>query len=79
MVNSREYEKYHDIVKLDMNYVVDKKSEKRRKKLAKQQKEKEDRQAKNLAWRQKRYHRKYDGTFVKWVKSLPDAEETPKA
>ena len=31
MVNSRESEKYHDILKLDMNYVVYKKSEKRRK------------------------------------------------
>ena len=40
---------------------------------------KEDRQAKNLAWHQKRYHRKYDGKFVKRVKPLPAAEETPKA
>ena len=79
MVNSRESEKCHDILKLDMNYVVYKKSAERRKKLAKQQTEKEDRQAKNLAWHQKRYHRKYDGKFVKWVKSLPAAEETPKA
>ena len=79
MVNSRESEKCHDILKLDMSYVVYKKSEKRRKKLAKQQKEKEDRQAKNLAWHQKRYHRKYDGKFVKRVKPLPTAKETPKA
>jgi hypothetical protein len=62
-----------------MNYVVYKKSAERRKKLAKQQTEKEDRQAKNLAWHQKRYHRKYDGKFVKRVKRLPAAEETPKA
>ena len=46
MVNSRESEKCHDILKLDMNYVVYKKSKVRRDKLAKQQKEKEDRQAK---------------------------------
>ena len=79
MVNSRESKKCHDILKLDMNYVVYKKSKVRRDKLAKQHKEKEERQARNLAWHKKRYRRKHDGKFVKRVKPVPDAEQTPKA
>ena len=81
MVNSRESKKCHDILKLDMNYVVYQKSKVRRDKLAKQQKEKEERHARNLAWHKKRYRRKHDGKFVKRVKPVPAAEkkQTPKA
>lgn len=82
MVNSRESKKCHDILKLDKDYVVYKKSKERRDKLAKQQKDKEERQAKNLAWHKKRYRKTYDGKFVKWVKPLPTTKEkkqTPKA
>ena len=79
MVNSRESKKCHDILKLDMNYVVYQKSKVRRDKLAKQHKEKEERQARNLAWHKKRYRRKHDGKFVKRVKPLPAAEQAPKA
>ena len=74
MVNAQESKRCHDRLKLDMNYVVYKKSKVRRDKLARQQKEKEERQAKNLAWHQKRYRRKHDGKFVKRVKPLPAAE-----
>ena len=79
MVNSRESKKCHDILKLDMNYVVYQKSKVRRDKLAMQQKEKEERHARNLVWHKKRYRRKHDGKFVKRVKPVLAAEQTPKA
>jgi len=63
MVNSRESKKCHDILKLDKDYVVYKKSAPRRAKIAAKQKADAERKQRNLAWyRNKGYKKNAPGS-----------------